>query len=94
MYKQNSYVWVIACIMLVAVSGSFDVGKFIAPLIVVSAFAFVNIKYQMRHVQYLLFFSISFASLLGFTETLTGSHAESSNILLYGLSFYTASMAY
>ena len=41
MYKQNSYVWVIACIMLVAVSGSFDVGKFIAPLIVVSAFAFV-----------------------------------------------------
>ena len=94
MYKQNSYVWVIACIMLVAVSGSFDVGKFIAPLIVVSAFAFVNTKYQMRHVQYLLFFSISFASLLGFTETLTGSHAESSNILLYGLSFYTASMAY
>ena len=80
--------------MLVAVSGSFDVGKFIAPLIVVSAFAVVNTKYQMRHVQYLLFFSISFASLLGFTETLTGSHAESSNILLYGLSFYTASMAY
>ena len=94
MYKQNSYVWVIACIMLVAVSDSFDVGKFIAPLIVVSAFAVVNTKYQMRHVQYLLFFSISFASLLGFTESLTGSHAESSNILLYGLSFYTASMAY
>lgn len=94
MYFQNSYAWIIACIMLVAVSGSFDVEKFVVPLIVVFAFAFINKTYQIQHVQYLLFFSISFASLLGFTETLTGSHAESSNILLYGLSFYTASMAY
>ena len=94
MYRQNSYAWVIACGLLVAVSGSFDVENFFVPLIVVFAFAFVNTKYQMKHVEYLLFFSISFASLLGFTETLTGSHAESSNILLYGLSFYTASMAY
>ena len=94
MYRQNSYAWVIACGLLVAVSGSFDVENFFVPLIFVFAFAFVNTKYQMKHVEYLLFFSISFASLLGFTETLTGSHAESSNILLYGLSFYTASMAY
>ncbi len=43
---------------------------------------------------YLLFFSISITSLLGLTQTLTGSHAESPSLLLYGLSFYTASMAF
>jgi alginate O-acetyltransferase complex protein AlgI len=43
---------------------------------------------------YLLFFAISITSFLGLTETLTGSHAESSSLLLYGLSFYTASLAF
>lgn len=43
---------------------------------------------------YLLFFSISLTSLFGLTETLTGSHAESDNLFLYGLSFYTATLAY
>ena len=43
---------------------------------------------------YLLFFTISFTSLIGLTETLTGSHATSSTPMLYGLSFYTASIAY
>jgi len=43
---------------------------------------------------YLLFFTISFTSLVGLTKTLTGSHAISSIPMLYGLSFYTASIAY
>lgn len=47
-----------------------------------------------RIVPYLLFFSISVTSLSGYTQTLTGLHAESSNVLLYGLSFYTASLAF
>ena len=41
-----------------------------------------------------MFFLISLTSLLGFTKTLTGSHAESSNLILYGLSFYSASLAF
>lgn len=45
-------------------------------------------------VPYILFFSISITSILGMTKTLTGSHSESSNIYLYGLSFYTASLAF
>ena len=45
-------------------------------------------------IPYLLFFSISFTSLFGITKTLTGSHAVSTNILVYGLSFYTATLAY
>jgi alginate O-acetyltransferase complex protein AlgI len=94
MFFKNFYPWVIACILLVAVSGSFDFEKFLVPLLAVLALTFFNAIYQLPYLQYLLFFSISVASLLGFTETLTGSHAESSNVLLYGLSFYTASMAY
>ena len=43
---------------------------------------------------YILFFTISFTSLIGLTKTLTGSHATSSIPMLYGLSFYTASIAY
>lgn len=43
---------------------------------------------------YFLFFSISLTSLLGTTQTLTGSHAESTNWLFYGLSFYSASLAF
>jgi D-alanyl-lipoteichoic acid acyltransferase DltB (MBOAT superfamily) len=88
------YVWIVSCIILVVFSGSYGVEKFAAPLLVVSTCAFLNTVYQIRYAQYLLFFSISIATLLGFTKILTGSHAESSNILLYGLSFYTASMAY
>jgi D-alanyl-lipoteichoic acid acyltransferase DltB (MBOAT superfamily) len=43
---------------------------------------------------YVLFFAISATSVLGLTKTLTGSHATSTNLLLFGLSFYTASLAY
>ena len=44
--------------------------------------------------KYVLFFSITITSAFGLTKTLTGSHAESGNIILYGFSFYTASIAY
>jgi alginate O-acetyltransferase complex protein AlgI len=44
--------------------------------------------------KYVLFFSITITSAFGLTKTLTGSHAESTNIILYGFSFYTASIAY
>ena len=50
-------------------------------------------RFDLR-LQYPLFFAISATSALGLTKTLTGSHAGSSNVLLYGLSFYTATLAY
>ncbi len=43
---------------------------------------------------YLLFFTISVFSALGLTKTLTGSHSGSTNYLLTGISFYTATIAY
>lgn len=45
-------------------------------------------------VSYLLFFSISVTSALGLTKVLTGTHAGGTSPMLYGLSFYTASLAY
>ncbi len=47
-----------------------------------------------RQIAYVLFFAITFTSLFGFTEALTGSLVESTQPLLFGLSFYTASLAY
>ncbi|MBE0472431.1 MAG: hypothetical protein IBX55_23350 [Methyloprofundus sp.] len=49
---------------------------------------------KSRMLVYPLFFSISLTSLFGFTETLTGSHATATNVIFYGLAFYTAYFAY
>jgi alginate O-acetyltransferase complex protein AlgI len=65
---------------------------FFCLLIVLAALAFDH-KHQFKF-KYVLFFSITITSALGLTKTLTGSHAESKNIILYGFSFYTASIAY
>jgi D-alanyl-lipoteichoic acid acyltransferase DltB (MBOAT superfamily) len=94
MFNQSIFIWLFASLTLWAISDSFEFASLIVPPIVVSLFALLVSTYRITGIQYLLFFSISLASLLGFTETLTGSHAESSNAFLYGLSFYTASMAY
>lgn len=55
---------------------------------------YLLIKKNFRWASYALFFSISITSFFGFTEVLTGSHAATTNFLFYGLSFYTASIAY
>jgi alginate O-acetyltransferase complex protein AlgI len=65
---------------------------FFCVLIVLAALAFDQPKKHLF--TYVLFFAVTITSALGLTKTLTGSHAESDNILLYGLSFYTASIAY
>lgn len=51
-------------------------------------------KLKSKHFSYILFFSISITSVLGLTSVLTGSHASGSSYIFYGLSFYTASIAY
>ena len=51
-------------------------------------------NYKHRSIPLLLFFSITITSFFGLTETMTGSYTGSESIYLYGLSFYTASLAY
>jgi hypothetical protein len=58
---------------------------FFCSLIVLAALAFDH-THQLKF-KYVVFFSIMIASALGLTKTLTGSHAESKNIILYGFSF-------
>ena len=68
------------------------VSLFFCLLIVLAALALDQTKKHL--LKYILFFSITVTSALGLTKTLTGSHAESGNIILYGFSFYTVSIAY
>ena len=95
---KNSFLWVITAALSVVFSFELGLGESLAkifiPLCVVSCFALAHKKLKIKYIEYLLFFSISITSLFGLTQTLTGSHAESNNILLFGLSFYTASIAY
>jgi D-alanyl-lipoteichoic acid acyltransferase DltB (MBOAT superfamily) len=65
---------------------------FFCLLIVLAALALDHT--HLSKFKYVVFFSITITSALGLTKTLTGSHAESKNIILYGFSFYTASIAY
>ena len=50
--------------------------------------------FQKPFFAYFLFFSISISSILGLTESLTGAYAESTTPALFGLSFYSASLAF
>ena len=68
------------------------VSLFFCLLIVLAALALDQSKKHL--VKYVLFFSITITSAFGLTKALTGSHAESDKIILYGFSFYTASIAY
>lgn len=78
-----------------SVSNGFEVVSQIAIPVIVSAFIFaIWLLTKSPWLVYGLFFSISFTSLFGFTETLTGSHATSTNLIFYGLAFYTAYFAY
>jgi alginate O-acetyltransferase complex protein AlgI len=66
--------------------------KIFAPLIIC---IFLVPVFSVRPFQkYLFFFVVSITSLLGLTQTLTGSHAEYTNPYLYGLSFYMTSLAF
>jgi alginate O-acetyltransferase complex protein AlgI len=64
------------------------------PLIATCLVYLVSKVYSGSVLVYGLFFSISLTSYLGFTETLTGSHATSTSLLFYGMAFYTAYLAY
>ena len=71
----------------------------ISPLLICSLIVVVINKlamgnYKHRSIPLLLFFSITITSFFGLTETMTGSYTGSESIYLYGLSFYTASLAY
>lgn len=68
--------------------------KLAIPLLVSCFIYLFWLATKNRWMVYPLFFSISLTSLLGFTETLTGSHSTATNVIFYGLAFYTAYFSY
>lgn len=65
----------------------------IASLIFAIALNIIICKYS-HFMIYISFFTITFLSLLGLSKTLTGSHSEVSSPYMYGISFYTVTLAY
>lgn len=72
-----------------------SIEKHLSALLLTVIFISIAIKNERNNfIPYLLFFSISFTSFVGLTKPLTGSHALSPIPILYGLSFFSASIAY
>lgn len=93
---QYIVLWVIGAVsyFLISSRSADTVTEIIAP-VVFCLFTVWALKFtDYRQIAYVLFFTIAFTSLFGFTETLTGSPVQSTQPLLFGLSFYTASLAY
>ncbi|MEO5367037.1 MAG: hypothetical protein H7831_11965 [Magnetococcus sp. WYHC-3] len=96
---QYLYLWILSAALSVATHGlSLDHGVRIATPIFVVGIIIMFIRNSSdrmtRAHPYALFFVITITSALGITETLTGSHADSTSSYLFGLSFYTASLAF
>ena len=73
--------------------------EILSPLLIcsITAFTLKNVNqgsFAHKNIIYLLFFSITITSFFGLTQTLTGSYTGQSSYVLYGFSFYTASLAY
>ena len=66
----------------------------ICTLIVIFINKIAKTKKRIETLALFVFFTITVVTLLGFSQTLSGGYIEESNPYLYGLSFYTASIAY
>ena len=92
--------WLIATIfyLISATNPEFASIGVIAPLLFcsLSIIIFRSLPYENFRIliAYLLFFSTSILSFNYFLTPLTGVVTQSSNALLFGFSFYTASLAY
>ena len=79
------------------VSTYIEVSVPLLSVLVLMVFHKICLKPYTNHLiyfSYLLFFSISILSFLGFSETLTGQISHTTSSYFYGLSFYSLSLAY
>lgn len=70
------------------------VTRAVGPLVACIALTFLAVNIRAKALSYVLFFAVSGTSLLGATQILTGFRVEPLHWWLYGLGFYTASLAY
>lgn len=97
---KNIYLWIVCTTIFTFVTSGFGIIHFyksVTPLIislfVVFLTTFTSNKFN-KVFSYFLFFTVSITSMFGLTEALTGFNSESSNPLLFGVSFYSASLGY
>ena len=93
-FINSSLVWIFAGLLSYFIGTHHELSQIFYPLINVGLIIIFLHFLCPKYFEYILFFSISITGLFGLTQNLTGSHAESNNFFLYGLSFYTASIAY
>ena len=88
--------WIIGAVLYLIFSSELlnsSIG-IISAFILCSLIALISNTISDKRIAYILFFTITLTSFFGITETLTGSHATSTQPFLFGLSFYTATLAY
>ena len=98
--KKNIYLWAICATVFTWVNGIFEIIQFyklVTPLIIsffIVILTFYTSNKFNKYLSYILFFTVSITSIFGLTEALTGFNSASANPLLFGISFYTASLGY
>lgn len=97
---KNIYLWALSAIIFSSINGIFEIielYKLVIPLVIsffiVMLTLYTGNKFN-KYLSYILFFTVSITSIFGLTEALTGFNSESTNPILFGISFYTASLGY
>ena len=68
--------------------------KYISPLFGCILITIIYQSFKFKFFAYLLFFTTSLTLIFNLSEPMTGVFVDSSNIFLFGLSFYSLSLAY
>lgn len=72
---------------------SFTINKCLSALLGSILITLIYQIFKIKIIAYVLFFTTSITLLFSLSEPMTGMYIESSNILLFGLSFYSLSLA-
>ena len=93
--------WTMGCFAYISLQGlsTLTITEIFFPLLICILIGYFlnNISKTKKRIQVLalfVFFIITIITFLGFTQTLSGTYVDERNPYLYGLSFYTASLAY
>tara|TARA_B100000073_G_C23708911_1_gene563440 strand:- start:435 stop:1706 length:1272 start_codon:yes stop_codon:yes gene_type:complete len=106
-FKDLVFLWLYGFIIISALSvfyglsRDFSLSLFIiyfypllGAILIFLTYKLIPNRFSQTLFAYILFFSITLTSFFGVTKIMDGSYAISSNILLFGLSFYSVSLGY
>lgn len=96
MKKNYLYIWIISFLIGAILSSELTVffKRIFSAFFLISLLIYFGKSFQLKIFPYILFFLITVTSIIGLTNTLTGSLSYNTNNFLYGLSFYSVGIAY